>query len=251
MCSHTSGRADVCLSDEHDRHFDGGGVAMERMVTICLSLDRARESTMILRSVVGAILAFAVAASPALACKGEEVFSDDFTDEGGPWGSAPWFKIAGGSAEIKMDPGFAGVAPFLGGTFKEFDVCVDITNPAVKTPESPPIAGIAFWFKDFQNMTSVLAAPIGAMIAIRNTKGRQLIATPARQVAALKTDAGAKNTLRVTAKGNNVTFYANDQRVANFRGVPDDAFIGLYGESERDQSTSWKFSNFKLTEAPK
>jgi hypothetical protein len=27
--------------------------------------------------------------------------------------------------------------------------------------------------------------------------------------------------------------------------------IGLIAESERDQQTSWKFSNFKLTEPPK
>lgn len=207
---------------------------------------------MILRSVVGAMLALAIAASPALACQGEEIFSDDFADDSGSWATAPWFSIAGGNAEFKLEPGFSGMIPYLGGSFKEFDVCVDITNPAIKNPEAPPVAGIAFWFADFQNMTAVLAAgPIGVMVALRATKGRTLIASPPKKHPAIKTAAGEKNTYRVTVKGNNVTYYANDQRVATFRAPPGDGVMGLFAESERDQVTPWKFSKFKLTEPPK
>jgi hypothetical protein len=198
------------------------------------------------------MLALAIAASPALACQGEEIFSDDFADDSGSWATAPWFSIKGGVAEFKVDPGTAGFIPYLGGNFKEFDVCVDITNPAIKNPEAPPVAGIAFWFADFQNTTAVLAAgPIGVILAIRSTKGRNLMASPPKKHPAIKTAPGEKNTFRVTAKGNNVTFYANGQRVGTFRGVPSDGLLGLIAESERDQVTSWKFSNFKLTEPPK
>jgi hypothetical protein len=77
------------------------------------------------------------------------------------------------------------------------------------------------------------------------------VTSPARKVNSLKVGNGATNTLRVTAKGQNVTLYANDQRVGAFKGTPEDGFIGLIAESEKDQTTSWKFSNFKLTEPPK
>ncbi len=201
--------------------------------------------------ITAAMLALTIAASPALACKGEEIYSEDFSSSDGPWANAPWFNIAGGAAEFKMEPGNSGFIPYLGGNFKEFDVCVDVANPAFKNADAPPVAGLAFWFNDFQNMVAVLAAPAGVMFAISNNKGRNILASPPRKINAFKTGNGATNTLRVTAKGNNVAFYANDQRVGTFRGTPNDGLIGLIAESEKDQVTSWKFSNFKLTEPPK
>jgi hypothetical protein len=203
------------------------------------------------RTIAAAMIALTIAASPALACKGEEIYTDDFTSADGLWATAPWFSISGGSAEFKMAPGNSGFIPYLGGNFKDFDMCVDITNPEFKNSDSPPVAGLAFWFKDFQNMTAVLSVPLGGMFAIRTTNGRTLLASPPRKHDAIKAGPGAKNTYRVTAKGNNITFYANDQRVGVFRGPPQDASLGLIAESEKDQTNSWKFSNFKLTEPPK
>jgi len=209
------------------------------------------EFKMKLQTIAAAVLALTIAASPALACKGEEIYSDDFSSADGPWAPAPWFSIAGGGAEFKLEPGNTGIIPYLGGNFKEFDACVDIANPAFKNPDAPPVAGLAFWANDFQNLGAVLLSPVGVMVSIRNTKGRSLLASPPRKVAALKSGNGAVNTLRVTVKGQNVTVYANDQRVASFRGNPEDGLVGLIAESEKDQVTSWKFSNFKLTEPPK
>ena len=204
-----------------------------------------------LRTVAAAMLALTVAASPALACKGEEIYSEDFSSSDGPWANAPWFKIAGGAAEFKMEAGNSGFIPYLGGNFKEFDVCVDIVNPPFKNPEAPPVAGLAFWFKDFQNMVAVLSSPAGMMFAINNGNGRTLLASPPRKISALKSGDGAVNTLRITVKGNNATFYVNDQRVGAFRGTPNEGLLGLIAEAEKDQVTSWKFSNFKLTDPPK
>jgi len=204
-----------------------------------------------LQTIAAAVLALTIAASPALACKGEEIYADDFSSSDGPWAPAPWFSIAGGAGEFKLEPGNTGIVPYLGGNFKEFDACVDIANPVFKNPDAPPVAGLAFWANDFQNMAAVLLSPVGVMFAVRNSKGRSLLASPPRKVPALKAGNGAVNTLRVTVKGQNVTFYANDQRVATFRGNPEDGLIGLIAESEKDQVTSWKFSNFKLTEPPK
>jgi hypothetical protein len=209
------------------------------------------ESKMKLQTIAAAVFALTIAASPALACKGEEIYTDDFSSSDGPWANAPWFGIAGGAAEFKMEPGQSGFIPYLGGNFKEFDVCVDIANPTFKNADAPPVAGLAFWFNDFQNMAAVLLTPAGVMFSLRNSKGRTLLTAPARKINSLKGGNGTTNTLRVTVKGQNVTLYANDVRVGAFRGTPEDGVIGLLAESEKDQVTSWKFSNFKLTEPPK
>ncbi len=58
---------------------------------------------MMLRTIAGAMLALAIAGGPALACKGDEIFSDDFADDSGPWDSTQFSTIAGGYAELKLD----------------------------------------------------------------------------------------------------------------------------------------------------
>ena len=37
-----------------------------------------------LQTIAAAVLALTIAASPALACKGEEIYSDDFSSSDGP-----------------------------------------------------------------------------------------------------------------------------------------------------------------------
>jgi hypothetical protein len=81
-------------------------------------------------------------------------------------------------------------------------------------------------------------------------KGKLQVTSPFRKQAALKTGADAKNTLRVTVKGNSITVYANDQKVAAYRTNPGEGALGLFAEGDNDKPTVWRFSNFKLTEAP-
>src|SRR5262249_23085836 len=208
---------------------------------------------MILRSFAGAMLALAVAASPALACKGEtEIYSDNFTDSGGPWEGTDNFAVGGGFATAKAEPGKNGVLLYSGGFVSEFDVCVDITVPATKGPNSTAIAGLLFWFAgNPPDLYAVLASATGLAGAIKVNNGKSTLVSPFRKQAAVKTGTGAKNTFRVTAKGNTVTVYANDQKLAGFRGNPTDGYLGFYAESEADGANEWKFSNFKLTEPPK
>jgi hypothetical protein len=208
---------------------------------------------MALRGFAGAMLALAVAASPALACKGEtEIHSDNFADAGGPWDGTDNVTIGGGYATLKTEPGKNAVLAYIGGQFKEFDVCADITIPATKNPDGGAVAGILFWFSgnpaDFYGM---IMTPGGMLGAIRVKDGKPLVMSPFRKQAAIKLGADAKNTFRITAKGNAVTVYANDQRVSSFRGTPTEGLLALYAEGERDQANAWKFSNFKLTDPPK
>jgi len=207
---------------------------------------------MILRSFAGAMLALAIVASPALACQGDEIYSDDFSSGDGPWDNVDWATIGGGKAVLKLRPGYMGVLRFLGELPKEFDMCVDVTYPAAKNPDGGTVGGLGFWFKDYENTYIVGTTPVGALGSFRITKNRFLVASPFKVESALKAGAGSKNRIRVTAKGNTITVYVNDQRIRSFRGVPDEGYIGLYAESgQQEESNPWEFTNFKLTEAPK
>ena len=54
----------------------------------------------------------------------------------------------------------------------------------------------------------MMAPGAAVMFAIDNSNGRTLLASPPRKITALKSGDGAINTLRITVKGNNATFYA-------------------------------------------
>jgi hypothetical protein len=205
-----------------------------------------------LRSVVGAMLALAIAASPALACKGtQEIFSDDFAEDTGNWGNADWITIGGGSMELKLRAGYQGVARYLGDVPKDFDLCFDVTYPQTKSADgSGTLGGIALWFKDYDNMHAIITSPVGAIAAGKTANGKFTLLSPFRKYPSLKAGAGQKNTLRVTVKGNSVTVYANDQRAAVFRATPIEGDFGLYATSEQDNANAWKFSNVKMTDVP-
>jgi hypothetical protein len=203
-----------------------------------------------LRAIAGALVALAIAASPALACKGTEIFADDFQRDSGSWDSGDWIKIGGGFAELSLPAGYAGVMRYLGDVPKDFDMCVDITNPAIASGDGGGVGGTALWFTDYENVNLVAVAPAGVLGAVRVVKGKVQVASPFRKQAVLKAGPNAKNTLRVTVKGNSVTVYANDQKVAAYRTNPGDGALGLFAEADNDKPTVWRFSNFKLTEAP-
>src|SRR5262245_24182891 len=227
----------------------GVGAISVPMVTICHSVGAEHgRAHMDLRSIVGAVLALAIAASPALACEGEEIFSDDFSEDSGMWPSGDWAKVEGGYLELKLPAGYQGVVPFQGGAPKDFDLCVDVTYPEAKQPDGGTIAGVGFWFKDLQSWYAVATSPIGAVGAFRVNNGKFALQSPFRKYQQIKGGVGAKNTFRVTVKGNTVTFYGNDQRLGGFRGVPVEGALGLFAASENDNSNAWKFSNFKLTD---
>jgi hypothetical protein len=134
---------------------------------------------------------------------------------------------------------------------KEFDMCVDLTYPEAKNPDGGTTGGLAFWFNNYENFWVVGTTPVGAAGAYRYNKDKFLRLSPFKVYSALKAGAGQTNTLRITAKGNQVTFYANDQKLGAFRGVPEETFVGLFASSAQDETQNvWKFSNFKLTQPP-
>ena len=198
---------------------------------------------MLLKTIFGGAFALVMAVSPALACTGPEIFSDNFSSSDGPWDHTEGVNIGGGFAELKPGSGPA-VMVYQSAQIKDFDVCADITYPQASNPDQAGAGGIIFWFTTDPVSVYIMATiPNGALGVVRNNKGRALLVSPFRKYDFIKTGT-AKNTFRVSAKGGNVTVYANGQRAAAFRGQADEGFIGLYAEGPN----AWKFSNFKLAE---
>ena len=103
------------------------------------------------------------------------------------------------------------------------------------------------------DVTKVLAATRARdhrVFAGRIVKGKLQVTSSFRKQPALNTGPNAKNTLRLTIKGGSMTLYANDQRISAYRTTPGDGALGLFAEADKDKPTVWRFSNFKLTEAP-
>ena len=88
------------------------------------------------------------------------------------WPSTDWITIGGGAMELKLRPGYQGFAAYSGGSPKEFDACVDIIYPEAKKPDGGTFAGIAFWFKDYDNYYAFGTTPVGAVGAFRMSKGK-------------------------------------------------------------------------------
>jgi len=200
---------------------------------------------MLLKTILGGAFALVMAVSPALACKGKDIFSDNFSRSDGPWQVNEGVTIGGGFAELKPPGDGAAVAIYEEAQIKDFDMCADITYPQARTPEEGGAGGFFFWVNiDPLSFYIVATLPNGMAGAIRIKGGRNLIVTPFRTYNSIKTGAGVKNTLRVTAKGGTVAVSANDQPAFNFRGQAEDGFIALYAQGR----SAWKFSNFKLSE---
>lgn len=212
---------------------------------------------MLARLILTGALLVAVGASPVLACQGDEIFSDDFSDQAlskDVWGDSEWFSVEKGYLQIKNKPNYRSIAR-IPLNQAEFDVCADIIYPASANPENT-IGGFGVWFKDWDNYYEVITTSVGGVGAFRTSKGRFMALGTFKVYPALKSGAGSTNTLRLTVKGNTGTVYGNGQRLFAFRMVAADAQasgigVSLLASSEKERENDWRFTNVKLTEPPK
>ena len=73
-----------------------------------------------------------------------------------------------------------------------------------------------------------------------------------RKVPALKTGAGAVNSVRVTLKGNSITPYFNDHLWYSLTGAQPSGggTIGFIFGGEKSSPSVWTFTSLKVTDVP-
>ena len=208
------------------------------------------------KRILGAIAAtLLVAATPALACKGAKIqFSDDFREVDASWGSEPGVvTVEDGKVKIKADANSGYNILYSGTPFTDADMCVTVSSPKDATVANQAAGGLVFWGADYDNFYVFEIDPVGNASLQRKTKGKYVAVIPWKASELIRRDAGAKNILRVTTSGNEITLYINDLKFAALKGqVPDGGgVIGLHSESEKSKHDTWKFSDLKVTDLPK
>ena len=121
------------------------------------------------KTIPGALIALAIASSPALACKGKTVlFEDNFTDRDPAWGSSEAVVIEKGVMKITPPPNGVGAAYYSGDLFEKGDFCVDVTIPELKDPQNT-VAGLIIGGQDYGNWYLVVLKPVGAVYVDRKS----------------------------------------------------------------------------------
>lgn len=200
----------------------------------------------------GVAVAMLMTAAPALACKGPNVqFSDDFREVDASWGSEPGIvSVEEGKVKIKADANSGYNIMYSGTPFDDADICVTVQSPKDATAKNQAAGGLIFWGTDYDNFYIFEIDPVGNASLQRKIKGKYINVIPWKATNLLKTDTGAKNVLRVSTSGNQITLYLNDLKLAAIKGqVPaGGGVIGLHSESEKDKHDTWKFSSLKVTD---
>ena len=208
-----------------------------------------------MRSIAGiAALGLAVAATPALACKGKNVqFTDAFRQVDKSWGVDPdAVSVEDGKVKIKADPTSNYVVLYKGPKFVDADLCVTVQIPTLFGGRAELRAGAVFWAVNYDSYYAFLIQADGRAALMRFEKGIMTPVVPLRAIAGLNTAPGAKNVLRLTTSGNSVTAYVNDEKFASINGrVPDGGGqFGLFAQSEEAHRDTWKFTDLKVTDFP-
>jgi hypothetical protein len=202
-----------------------------------------------------ALFAMAVAASPALACKGSTtLLRDDFTDEDPAWNIQDSnVQIANGALKLKSEPGKIYNLMYQGQDFPGADACVEMITPAVKDPAGV-FGGLSFWGGGKWNIVYVAPDGTAGVTAFNNSGWTNPV--PNRKFDGVKTGANAVNTIRVTWKAPpaqgakdpadpNVTVFINDKQFIKFKVQPNgDRSVGLYVQSE---GATYQFKNLNIT----
>ncbi len=208
-------------------------------------MTRRRESRMNYRILSAVALAATVClASPALACKGNNVlFEDNFADDSN-WGNiGDGSSMADGIFTLKAEKGFTYHYFYRGDTYDTVDICLDVAQ----LTEGDAGAGILFAAEGAESYYQFWVNPLGGAGVSRYAKNRWVTPVPFRRV---KLE-GKKATLRLTLRGSKATAYVNDNKLADFKVTPVEGggFIGIGGDGGSNGIT-WGFSNLKVTDVP-
>ncbi|MFD0987345.1 hypothetical protein [Methyloligella solikamskensis] len=182
-------------------------------------------------------------------CDGEQIFSDDFSDDAGGWALNSAVKIADGIFTFDLQPDEMQANLNVS---HEIDQDVEICADAVWPEDEPGIlgAGILFWGKDSKNYFQFGVLNTGKYWIARKEDDRWQVIVQNVTSDAIKTEPGEENTLRIEANGDQVLFYVNDEKLRELRGQqPEGGWrFGLSGDNfDRQSAEAIMFSSVTVT----
>jgi hypothetical protein len=209
---------------------------------------------MTIRISAGITAALLLAASPALACKGDKVlFSDDFKQVDSSWGfDSPDVSVEEGKVKVKPQPDISNLLVYKGILFTNADYCITVRTPNSLSDNDNTMAGPIFWATDYDNYYMFMITPSGFAEITRKVAGKWIDVVEWKQDPNIKRDPGSKNVLEVVTDGNTVTTMINDVKFASVKGQAPEAGgqIGMRAQSEKNQVDTWKFTALKITNVP-
>jgi hypothetical protein len=198
-----------------------------------------------------------VPAGAAIACEGPRtLLAEDFRFVDDAWTQGPEFRISDGKATIRTEAGTARSVFYGNVAYGDIDVCMTAVMPPDMTPTPQGAAGVGliFWSSDASSYFLAAIYANGGAAVFRNAGNvwtpvvvREALTPP------LRTEAGARATLRLTLSGNTGTFQVNGARVAGFRGdLPAGARsrIGIFAQSDATRAAPFDILGLKVTDLP-
>ena len=202
-----------------------------------------------LRRLSAVLIAAIVVATPAFACKGgQELFSDDFSAPDSAWRSHDDFSIFAGRMRLRPPAGAGALIVYEGGSFRDADICVDVTIPESRNQKAVH-GGLIFWSANREEFYVFEITADGRAAVSRRHDGKWSSLVPFKRADGFKPGGAAATMLRLTLKGNNGAAYVNDEAFSAFTGQPprDGGLIGFFGRSEPYVANIWTFANLKIT----
>lgn len=199
----------------------------------------------------------AINAAPAAAtaeCGSGRVLFEDKLDAHDPmWGMKDAeVTIGGGRAEFDPTPGSSTLRWNRAFVFGDLDACASVQLAKPTANPTASYAGLLFWVQDSRNYYQAAVAPNGYFTVARVVDGKVVAKRPIAwtKVAAIKTGANERNTLRVAVKGAEVQVSINGQQVGSFHGEPPrgPSYIGMLASSAASKAgDTWSISDLKVT----
>jgi len=193
-----------------------------------------------------------VASAPGCA-DGEVLFEDSFKSHDPTWGPMDArLKISSGEAVFRPVPGtrtFRWNRVFV---FDDVDACATVRLAKATADPTTSYAGLMFWVENNRNYYQAVIAPNGYFTVARVVDGKVVATRPVEwtKLDVVKTGPKESNTLRVSAKGDQVDISINGKDVASFRGDPPKgpSYIGMLAASAQSKrGDTWSISDFKVT----
>lgn len=192
----------------------------------------------------------------AMACDGQAgdvVFEDSFPDDSGGWDLyADTVKVTPPNLDVVLSSATTWTSSQnLTFNATDADYCTDVILP--KPPEADVLsqAGIEFWATDYNNYYLAEMQSDGLFGLYRRQNGNWQTVAEVPKSPAVKTDAGAVNSLRVIAKGGKIQIMVNGTSVKTVRAqVPTGTLrFGIYAGLSKapGQAQTVAFKQYKVT----